>query len=98
MTEEVEFEGIKLNKAQSANNEKIQNYEKDDYEIEPSRPKQRERVNNLLLLITTILIFSATSLFIAVFQITWTEKGTVFNKTIILQSQKTIGMSILINY
>ena len=67
----------------------------DNDEIELSRSEQWERLNELLLLITTILMFNVTSLLIAVFQITSTNDGTVFNKALILQSQKTIGMSIL---
>ena len=53
--------------------------------------KQWEGVNELLLQITTFLIFNATSLLIAVFAITWTKGGTVFNRTLILHSQETIG-------
>ena len=69
--------------------------EKEDNEIELSRSEQWERLNELLLLITTILMFNATSLLIAILQITWKDEGTVFNKALVLQSQKTIGMSIL---
>ena len=65
-------------------------------EIELTTSEQWERVNDLLLLITTIMIFNATSLFIAIIQITWKDEGTVFNKTLVLQSQKTIGMSTLL--
>ena len=64
-------------------------------ENELTTTEQWERVNDLLLLITTIVIFNATSLIIAFVQITWKAEGTVFNKTLVLQSQKTIGMSIL---
>ena len=53
--------------------------------------KQWEGVNELLLQITTFLIFNTTSLLIAVFAITWTKGGTVFNRTLILHSQETIG-------
>ena len=53
--------------------------------------KQWEGVNELLLQITTFLIFNATSLLIAVFAITWTKGGTVFNQTLVLHSQETIG-------
>ena len=87
--------GIKLNKTPRGINEKIHDNEKDDDEIELTTSEQWERVNDLLLLITTILIFNATALIIAFFQITWKAEGTVFNKALVLQSQKTIGMSIL---
>ena len=53
--------------------------------------KQWEGVNELLLQITTFLIVNATSLLIAVFAITWTKDGTVFNRTLHLHSQETIG-------
>ena len=79
-----------LDSPQSDINDKVHN----DDEIELSRSEQWERLNELLLLITTILMFNVTSLLIAVFQITSTNDGTVFNKALILQSQKTIGMSI----
>ena len=75
-------------------NDKIHDHKIDLDEIELSRSEQWERLNELLLLITTILMFNVTSLLIAVFQITSTNDGTVFNKALILQSQKTIGMSI----
>ena len=88
--------GMKLNKAPRGNNDKTHDSEKDDDEIELTTSEQWERVNNLLLLITTIMIFNATSLFIAIIQITWKDEGTVFNKTIVLQSQKTIGKSTLL--
>ena len=105
------LERTKLDKAQSGINDIIHNDEKDyneielstydtvqndtNDEIELSTSEQWERVNDLLLLITTIIIFNATSLFIAIIQITWKAEGTVFNKALVLQSQKTIGMSIL---
>ena len=53
--------------------------------------KQWEGVNELLLQITTFLIFNTTSLLIAVFAITWTKGGTVFNRTLVLHSQETTG-------
>ena len=53
--------------------------------------KQWEGVNELLLQITTFFIVNATSLLIAVFAITWTKGGTVFNRTLVLNSQETIG-------
>ena len=53
--------------------------------------KQWEGVNELLLLITTFFIFNTTSLLIGVFAITWTKSGTVFNQTLVLHSQETIG-------
>ena len=53
--------------------------------------KQWEGVNELLLQITTFLIFNTTSLLIAVFAITWTKGGTVFNRSLVLHSQETIG-------
>ena len=76
-------------------NLEIQDREIDLDEIELTTSEQWERVNDLLLLITTILISNATALIIAFFQITWKAEGTVFNKALVLQSQKTIGMSIL---
>ena len=88
--------GIKLNKAPRGMTDKIHVSEKDDNEIELTTSEQWERVNDLLLLITTIIIFNATSFFIAIIQITWKDKGTVFNKTLALQSQKTIGKSTLL--
>ena len=83
------------NTVQNGTNLEIQDREIDLDEIELTTTEQWERVNDLLLLITTILIFNATSLIIAFFQITWKAEGTVFNKALVLQSQKTIGMSIL---
>ena len=53
--------------------------------------KQWEGVNELLLQIATFLIFNAISLMIAVFAITWTKGGTVFNRTLVLHSQETVG-------
>ena len=85
-----------VNKALKGINVKIHASEKDDDEIELTTSEQWERVNDLLLLITTIMIFNATSLFIAIIQITWKDEGTVFDKTLILQSQKTIGKSTLL--
>ena len=87
---------IKLNRAPRDINDKIHGSEKDDDEIELTTSEIWERVNDLLLLITTIMIFNATSLFIAIIQITWKDEGTVFNKTLVLQSQKTIGKSTLL--
>ena len=66
----------------------------DDDEIEFSRSEQWERLNELLLVITTILIFNVFSLLIAVFQVTSSDNGTVFNKKLILDSQETIGISV----
>ena len=96
------FKGIELdNKVPSISildtspsdiNDKVQY----DDEIELSRSEQWERLNELLLLITTILMFNATSLLIAILQITWKDEGTVFNKALVLQSQKTIGKSTLL--
>ena len=80
---------FRVNKAPRGINDKI-------HEIELTTSEQWERVNDLLLLITTIIIFNATSLFIGIIQITWKDKGTVFNKTLVLQSQKTIGKSTLL--
>ena len=82
------------NTVQNGTNLEIQDREIDLDEIELTTTEQWERVNDLLLLITTILIFNATSLIIAFFQITWKAEGTVFNKALVLQSQKTIGMLI----
>ena len=96
------FKGIELdNKVPSISildtspsdiNDKVQY----DDEIELSRSEQWERLNELLLLITTILIFNTTSLLIAVVQITWSDNGTAFNKRLILHSQETIGIHISI--
>ena len=80
---------------QNDTNLEIHNRDIDFDEIELTTSEQWERVNDLLLLITTILIFNATAFIIAFFQITWKDEGTVFNKALVLQSQKTIGMSIL---
>ena len=82
-----------LDTAQNSNNEKIHNDKIVDKEIELTRSEQWERVNELLLLITTILIFNATSLFIAVIQITWSKDSTTFNKSLIFHSQETVGIS-----
>ena len=90
-----EIELSTSNTVQNGTNLEIQDREIDLDEIELTTTEQWERVNDLLLLITTILIFNATSLIIAFFQITWKVEGTVFNKALVLQSQKTIGMSIL---
>ena len=85
--------GVELDTPQNSNDDKIHEDEIVDNEIELTRSEQWERVNELLLLITTILIFNATSLFIAVIQITWSKDSTTFNKTLIFHSQETIGMS-----
>ena len=85
--------GVELDTAQNNNDDKIHDDKIVDDEIELTQSEQWERVNELLLLITTILIFNATSLFIAVFQITWSMDSTTFNKTLIVYSQETIGMS-----
>ena len=82
-----------LGTAQNSNTEKIHDDKIVDKEIELTRSEQWERVNELLLLITTILIFNATSLFIAILQITWSKDSTTFNKTLIFHSQEPIGMS-----
>ena len=66
----------------------------DNDEIELSRSEQWERLNELLLVITTILIFNVFSLLIAVFQLTSSDNGTAFNKRLIQHSQETIGISI----
>ena len=95
---EKDYDEIELstsNTVQNGTNLEIHDREIDLDEIELTTTEQWERVNDLLLLITTILIFNATSLIIAFFQITWKVEGTVFNKALVLQSQKTIGMSIL---
>ena len=81
---------------QNDTNLEIHDCEIDLDEIELTTSEQWERVNDLLLLITTILIFNATALSIAFFQITWKVEGTVFNKALVLQSQKTIGKSTLL--
>jgi hypothetical protein len=97
--EEIELKGKEnlskgqLNTAQNINNDKIHDDKIVDNEIELTHSEQWERVNELLLLITTILIFNVTSLFIAVFQITRSKESTTFNKTLIFHSQETIGMS-----
>ena len=74
---------------QSDNDDKVHN----DDEIELSRSEQWERLNELLLLITTILIFNVFSLLIAVIQITSPDDTTI-NKRLILHSQETIGISV----
>ena len=79
-----------LDTPQSDVNDKVH----DDDEIELSRSEQWERLNELLLVITTILIFNVFSLLIAVFQVTSSDNGTVFNKKLILHSQETIGISV----
>ena len=79
-----------LDTSQSDVNDKVFN----DDEIELSRSEQWERLNELLLLITTILIFNVFSLLIAVFQITSTDNDTTINKRLILHSQETIGISV----
>ena len=84
---------FRVNKAPKG---KIHDSEKDEGEIELTTSEQWERVNDLLLLITTIMIFNATSLFIAIIQITWKDEGTVSNKTLVLQSQ--IGKSTLLAF
>ena len=79
-----------LDTPQSDVNDKVH----DDDEIELSRSEQWERLNELLLLITTILIFNAFSLLIAILQITSPDNGTTFIKR--LHSQKTIGISVFL--
>ena len=92
---EKDYDEIEISTSDRVQNVEINNHEIDLDEIELTTSEQWERVNDLLLLITTILIFNATSLIIAFFQITWKAEVTVFNKALVLQSQKTIGMSIL---
>ena len=96
--DEKDYDEIELSTSETVQNDtidEIHGHEIDHDEVELSTSEQWERVNDLLLLITTILIFNATSLIIAFFQITWKAEGTVFNKALVLQSQKTIGMLIL---
>ena len=96
--DEKDYDEIELSTSetvQNDTNDEIHDHEIDLDEVELSTSEQWERVNDLLLLITTILIFNATSLIIAFFQITWKAEGTVFNKALVLQSHKTIGMLIL---
>ena len=96
--DEKDYDEIELSTSDTVQNDtnvEIHDHEIDLDEIELTTSEQWERVNDLLLLITTIFIFNATSLIIAFFQITWKAEGTVFNKALVLQSQKTIGMSIL---
>ena len=85
--------GVELDTAQNNNDDKIHDDKIVDDEIELTQSEQWEQVNELLLLITTILIFNATSLFIAVIQITWSKDSTTFNKSLIFHSQETIGIS-----
>ena len=95
---EEDYDEIELSTSDTVQNDtnlEIHNPEIDLDEIELTTSEQWERVNDLSLLITTILIFNATALIIAFFQITWKAEGTVFNKALVLKSQKTIGMSIL---
>ena len=91
---EIDLDEIEVSTSDKVQND-TQDHEIDIDENELSTSEQWERVNDLLLLITTILIFNATSLIIAFIQITWKAEGTVFNKALVLQSQKTIGMTIL---
>ena len=77
-----------LDTPQSDVNDKVH----DDDEIELSRSEQWERLNELLLLITTILIFNAFSLLIAILQITSPDKTK--DKRLLLHSQETIGISV----
>ena len=96
--EKDENDKIELSSSDTVQNDtnlEIQDPKIDLDEIELTTSEQWERVNDLSLLITTILIFNATALIIAFFQITWKAEGTVFNKALVLKSQKTIGMSIL---
>ena len=61
---EIDHDEIELStsdKVQNDNNDKIHDHEIDLDQIELSRPEQWERLNELLLLITTILMFNATS-------------------------------------
>ena len=95
INDKIHNDEIERSTSDTVQNDEIHDHEIDLDEIELSRSEQWERLNELLLLITTILMFNVTSLLIAVFQITSTNDGTVFNKALILQSQKTIGMSIL---
>ena len=95
---EKDYDEIELSTSDTVQNDtnvEIHDHEIDLDENELTTSEQWERVNDLLLLITTILIFNATSLIIAFFPITWKAEVTVFNKALVLQSQKTIGMSIL---
>ena len=85
-----EGRSIAILDTQSDINDKVHN----DDEIELSRSEQWERLNELLLVITTILIFNVFSLLIAVFQITSPDNGTAFNKRLIQYSKETIGISV----
>ena len=92
--DKITYDKIELSTSDTVQND-TNREEIDLDEIELTTSEQWERVNDLSLLITTILIFNATALIIAFFQITWKAEGTVFNKALVLKSQKTIGMSIL---
>ena len=67
----------------------------EDDTIELTVPEQWERVNDLLMLITTILLFNVTSLFIAVSYITWNQDTIVVNEIQSLKPHRTIGMYYL---
>ena len=78
--DEKDYDEIELSiseTVQNDTNDEIHDHEIHLEEVELSTSEQWERVNDLLLLITTILIFNATSLIIAFFQITWKAEGTV---------------------
>ena len=77
-----------LDTPQSDVNDKVHH----DDEIELSRSEQWERLNGILLLITTILIFNAFSLLFAILQITLPDKTK--DKRLLLHSQETIGISV----
>ena len=86
INDKIHNDEIERSTSDTVQNDVIHDHEIDLDEIELSRSEQWERLNELLLLITTILMFNVTSLLIAVFQITSTNDGTVFNKALILQS------------
>ena len=75
------------------------NTEDNDFEygeLELTKPEQWERVNELLLILTTIMIFNVTSLFTAIFALTWTKEGEVLTKVHYKYTQETIGNVILL--
>ena len=86
INDKIHNDEIERSTSDTVQNDVIHDHEIDLDEIELSRSEQWERLNELLLLITTILMFNVISLLIAVFQITSTNDGTVFNKALILQS------------
>ena len=71
------------------------NNEDEDFEygeLELTKAAQWERVYELFLILTTIMIFNVSSLISVVFALTWTNEGKVINKVYYKYAQETIGM------